>query len=147
MKILVVYDSTWGNTERVAKAVGGAFGEEHRVAVVRAGAAGVTDLDGVELLVVGAPVQGGRPTKPVQEFINGIRRLPAGTKVAAFDTRMGMRWVGIFGFAAPRVASALQAKGGTLAAEPEGFIVMGREGPLKAGEVERAAAWGRSLAK
>lgn len=146
MRALVVYDSVWGNTERIARAVGAGIETAGEVRVARADSVEVADLDGVGLLVVGAPVQGGRPTKPVQEFLSRLKRLPGGTKVAAFDTRIGMRWVGIFGFAAPRIANVLQAKGGTPAAGPEGFIVMGKEGPLKDGEIERATAWGGGLA-
>jgi hypothetical protein len=38
-------------------------------------------------------------------------------------------------------------KGGTLIVLPECFIVKDSEGPLKAGELERAADWARSLLK
>lgn len=145
MKVLVVYDSTWGNTEQIAKAIGASFSDSDDVKVMRAAAATDADLHSVDLLIVGAPVQGGRPTKPVSDFLNGVKGFARGTQVAAFDTRMGMRWVGIFGFAAPKIANTLKAKGGKLAAEPEGFIVTGKEGPLKEGELERAAAWGRRL--
>jgi hypothetical protein len=51
----------------------------------------------------------------------------------------------VIGYAAPRISSGLQAKGGRLAAAPEGFIVEDKEGPLKQGELERAASWARSL--
>ena len=40
---------------------------------------------------------------------------------------------------------ALEKKGGTLAGSPGGFYVTGGEGPLKEGEVERAAAWAKGL--
>jgi len=39
----------------------------------------------------------------------------------------------------------LAGKSGTQVVEPEGFIVEGKEGPLKEGEVERAAAWAKTL--
>jgi hypothetical protein len=50
------------------------------------------------------------------------------------------------GVAAPRIATALQGKGGRLATVPEGFTVTGKEGPLKEGEMERAIAWGKEIA-
>jgi hypothetical protein len=53
----------------------------------------------------------------------------------------------IIGYAAPRIAGGLQAKGGRLAAPPEGFFVQEKEGPLKQGELERAASWAKSLAE
>jgi hypothetical protein len=55
--------------------------------------------------------------------------------------------MGLIGYAAGRIASGLTSKGGRLIAKPEGFIVDGKEGPLKEGELERAAAWARSLQK
>ncbi|MDJ1422499.1 MAG: hypothetical protein M5U10_11355 [Candidatus Methanoperedens sp.] len=38
-----------------------------------------------------------------------------------------------------RIVDSLKGKGGHLIAPPEGFIVKGNEGPLKQGELERAA--------
>ena len=52
---------------------------------------------------------------------------------------------GRFGYAAKPIADRLQKKGGDLAVPPEGFIVLGAEGPLKEGELERAAEWGRRV--
>ena len=69
-----------------------------------------------------------------------------GKSVAAFDTRfelesqgVGLRLLmSVIRYAAPRLAKALEKKGGKLVAEPEGFIVENKEGPLKEGELERA---------
>ena len=49
--------------------------------------------------------------------------------------------------AASTIAKLLQKKGGTLMAAPEGFLVTGEEGPLKDGELERAANWVQALTK
>jgi hypothetical protein len=53
--------------------------------------------------------------------------------------------VKIFGYAAEPMAAKLKKKGGTVKNAPEGFIVGGTEGPLKDGELERAAAWTKEL--
>jgi hypothetical protein len=74
-------------------------------------------------------------------------------RVAAFDTRVAVPERGfalrllmkVVGYAAPRIAKGLQAKGGHLAAAPEGFIVQDTKGPLKDGELQRAEAWARGL--
>ena len=68
--------------------------------------------------------------------------------MAAFDTRLTWpfleRWGG---FAAPKIAGALEGKGWKIAVPPEGFYVRGlRKGPLKRGEGARAAGWGKRLA-
>jgi hypothetical protein len=51
----------------------------------------------------------------------------------------------VFGYAAGRIANNLKKKGSTLIASPEGFFVTGGQGPLKEGELERAAAWAKGI--
>jgi len=144
MKALIVYDSVHGNTEKIARAIGGAITGE--VKVLRVGEVDSSELETFDLLIVGSPTHAGRPTKPIQDFFN---EAPApsfeGTKVAAFDTRISSRLARIFGYAAGRIAGSLKRKGGALMASPEGFFVEGTEGPLKKGEVERAAGWAKKI--
>jgi flavodoxin I len=146
MKTLVVYDSVYGNTEIVARAIGDAIRGEVEVRRVREVQAG--ELEAVDLLILGSPTHGSLPTEAVQGLVEKIGP-PAreGARAATFDTRLTWgfleRWGG---FAAPKMADALQEKGWTLAGEPGGFFVRGlKKGPLKRGEVDRAAAWAKGL--
>ena len=83
----------------------------------------------------------------MQRFVDGIPgSVAAGVRVAAFDTRITMKFARMFGYAAPRMVEALSSKGSHTAIAPEGFIVRGRSGPLANGELERAAEWGRKAA-
>ena len=146
MKALIVYDSMYGNTEKIAQAIGGAIIGE--VKVLRIGEVNPSELEAIDLLIVGSPTQGGRPTQAIQDFLNKTAESAIkGIKVAAFDTRFTSRWARIFGFAAGRITRVLKGKGGDLIASPEGFFVTGTEGPLKEGELERAASWARGIAK
>jgi len=144
MKTLIVYDSLYGNTERIAKAIGGAITDD--VKVVRPGEANPTELESIDLLIVGSPTQGGRQTVATREFIS---KIPANSlknvRVTSFDTRSKTKWVKIFGYAAGRIAGSLIDKGGTLVVPPEGFFVKSTRGPLEEGELERAAAWARGI--
>ena len=144
MKTLVVYDSLYGNTEKIAKAVGeGITGE---VKVVRVGDADPSETKTVDLLIVGSPTHGGRASPATREFLDKVQAAALeGIKVAAFDTRLTNRWARIFGFAGGRIAKSLKKKGGTLIGSPEAFYVEGSEGPLKEGELERAAAWAKEI--
>ena len=157
MKALIVYDSVFGNTEQVAKAIGGVLGTDEEVGVMRVDAVRPEQLSAVKLLVVGSPTRAFQMTKPVSSFLKNI---PAGAlkgvRVAAFDTRLDMNdpapailkfFVRIFGYAAQPIANRLARKGGTPAAAPEGFLVAGTEGPLKDGELERAVEWSKKLSK
>ena len=144
MKALVVYDTQWGNTEKVAQAIARGLGAK----AVRVGEAAAGSLAGIELLVLGSPVRGGRATDAMQRFINGMaaetaRRLA----VAAFDTRMRGSFPKIFGFAAVRMDKAMAGKGSARKRPPEGFLVAGREGPLAEGELGRAERWGAEMAQ
>jgi len=145
MKALIIYDSMYGNTEKIAQAIGGAIAGD--VKVVRVGEVNPSELEAVDLLIVGSPTQGGRPTQAIQDFLDRSSSAIKGINVAAFDTRLSARWPRIFGYAAGRIAGNLKGKGGTLVASPEGFFVKGTKGPLKEGELERAASWAKGIAK
>jgi flavodoxin len=145
MKALVVYDSRYGHTKIIAEAIGAALPGE--VEVVQVADATASGLRAYDLLVVGAPTHGARPSEDVQAFLNQIRPSAlTGVGVAGFDTRMTNRLITLFGTAAPKIAKALKQKGGKLVGPPGGFYVTGGEGPLREGEVERASQWAQGLA-
>ena len=152
MKTLVVYDSLYGNTEKVAQASGKTTGGD----VKFVGEVAPSELKGLDLLIVGSPTHGGRSKPTTQEFLD---KIPAnslkGISVAAFDTRfeksghgIGLRLLmTVINFAAPKIATTLKKKGGNLVVPPEGFIVEGKEGPLKDGELERAKEWAKGISE
>ena len=153
MKTLVVYDSAYGNTAKVAEAIGRVAGEKGEAKVVLIKDATPDMLEGVELLVVGSPTQGGTFTKAMQGYLTQQLPIIKGLRVAAFDTRFAEKEHGfglkilmkVIGYAGPKILSVLSAKGGKKVADAEGFIVTDKEGPLAEGELERAEAWIRSL--
>jgi flavodoxin len=146
VKALIVYDSTYGNTEKIAKAIGAALTGE--VKVLRAGEVNPAELNAFDLLVIGSPTYGGRPMPSVAELLNKIPESAIkGKNIAAFDTRIPTKLAKIFGYAADRIAKNLKEKGGNLVVPGEGFFVNGKEGPLKEGELERAASWAKELSK
>jgi flavodoxin I len=144
MKALIVYDSVYGNTEKIAEAIGGTITGE--VKVLRVNEANPSELKTIDLFIVGSPTQGGRPTPAIRDFLNKVPEPSLqGINVAAFDTRLSARWVRIFGYAAGKIAGNLKGKGGTLVASPEGFFVKGAKGPLREGELERAVGWAKGI--
>jgi flavodoxin len=146
VKTLVVYDSLHGNTDKIARAIGGGIAGD--VDVRRVSDVDPVQLESTDLLVVGSPTQGGNATPAIRSFIESApSSIVKSAGVAVFDTRMPGRLVAIFGFAAGRMAGDLKKRGANLAAPPEGFIVVGREGPLKDGEEERARAWANGLSR
>ena len=144
MRALIVYDSVYGNTEKIARAIAEAITPSGEVKVLRAGEESPSELASIDLLIVGSPTHGGRPTPAIQDLLNKVPKLQ-GINVAAFDTRIPTKLVRVFGYAAGRIARNLKGKGGTLIASPEGFFVTASKGPLKEGELERAAAWAKGI--
>jgi flavodoxin I len=146
MKTLVVYDSVYGNTEKIAQAIGDAIPGEVRV--LREGQVNFGELETIDLLIIGSPTHGAMLTEAAQALVERIGAPPReGAKAATFDTRLTWKFLERWGgFAAPKMADALKEKGWTLVGAPGGFFVRGlKKGPLKRGEMERAAAWAKGL--
>ncbi len=146
MKTLITYDSVYGNTETIARAISDAIPGE--VQVLRVGQVSAGDWETVDLLVIGSPTHGAMPTEAIKGLLARIGP-PAreGAQATTFDTRLTWRFLERWGgFAAPKIADALQDKGWTIVGEPAGFFVRGlKKGPLKRGEIERAADWARQI--
>jgi flavodoxin len=160
MRTLVVYDSEYGNTEQIARAIGNALGSPPDVVTLHVSEVAPNHLAGINRLVVGSPTQRFSPTPAISDFLKGIPKNGLkNIEVAAFDTRfnqekidavssvlsLSVKVAGKAAYAAKKIADGLKKKGGELLAEPEGFFVRDTEGPLLEGELERAAEWARQV--
>src|SRR5215208_1822229 len=147
MNALVLYDSQYGNTEHIAQAIANALGEFGEVRAVRLDPAQPVELQGLDVFIVGSPTQGWRPTPTIQSFLEELSSEElGGLGGACFDTRFRLPRL-MTGSAARVIARTLQEKGVSLLVEPESFFVKGTQGPLRDGELDRAAAWARMLIK
>lgn len=157
MKTLIIYDSFFGNTEQIAHSMVTALKSDTIVEFLKVKDVKPEHLNSAKLVIIGSPTRGFKPTPDVISFLSG---LPAkslkGIKVAAFDTRISLSSIKsrLFrfivragGYAAHSISEQLVKKGGELLLPPEGFLVMGEEGPLENGEKERAAEWIKTLFK
>lgn len=143
MKGLVIYDSKFGNTEKVAHAIAAALGPEESVRAVKVDAVTAGDLKDLDVVVVGSPVQAWRPTKEMQAFLRRLQpNALSGVQAAAFDTRLRGR---LAGAAADKIEKALRKQGCTIVAPAMGFFVLGTEGPLAEGELDKAVVWARQI--
>ena len=160
MKTLVVYESHWGNTEAIARAVAEGYGPEAVLLTTDEARAEV--VASAELIVAGAPVMAfslptdkmvaglatddGGPTPPETSRIpmrSWLHGLPQGHGAyAAFETRVWWSPGGATG----SIERGLEAAGHTRLAKSQRFVVEGKYGPLRPGELERAREWGAELA-
>lgn len=160
MKSVVVYESFWGNTAAIARAIADGIGDALVLTTNQATPDVVADAD---LLIAGAPVLGFR--LPTEQMRDGLprteRRAPQPPDVghpsmrswlehvpnghgagAAFETRIS--WSP--GGSVKAIERGLAAAGFATAGPAGKFVVTGRYGPLRDGELERARAWGAELA-
>jgi flavodoxin len=147
MNALVVYESQFGNTEKVAMAVAGALRAFGQAQAVPVGPEHRIELKGVDMLVVGGPTQNRGATAGIQSFLAAIPpELLRNLRVACFDTRLRQPgW--LVGSAAGAMAKDLQKIGVSPLVPAESFLVSGQKGPLVSGELERAAAWAQTIGR
>ena len=167
MKALVIYELMFGTTREIAEAIADGLRSKLEVDAVEVGVAGPPPTD-VDLLVVGGPThafsmsrettrEGAREQAKgfgitpvsqgigVRDWLDGVPA--AGERLAAtFDTSAkAPRWVPT-GSAAKAIGKALSGKGYRLVVAPEQFRIDGKNPQLVPGELDRAKAWGASLA-
>jgi flavodoxin len=157
MKALIIYDSFFGNTEKIALAIGKAFGNAKEVTICKAVDVKPNMLDGLNYLIVGSPTRAFSPSPATKSFLKSIpSKQLAGVKVAAFDTRIAVTdklpgivrfMMKLFGYADKPILDGLKKKGGQKTVPPEGFFVLDSEGPLEKGELERAVVWVKQIKK
>jgi flavorubredoxin len=163
MRSVVVCESWFGNTEQVARVIADELAKHGEAEVVHVDEE-ILGLEGVDLLVVGAPThvhgmsssmsrkaaieQSGLVAEAgpgARGWLEQLQDRP-GAKAAAFDTRIEKSPM-LTGSAAKGIAKRLRQHGFELVAEPESFFVLDTGGPLREGEVERAAYWAEGLAE
>ncbi|MFJ1704958.1 flavodoxin family protein [Kitasatospora sp. NPDC088346] len=170
MQAVIVYESMYGNTGAIAEAIAEGVHEaepEASVSCLTAAEAGTDVTGAADLLVVGGPTHmhgmssglsrrlaqshqaqsspeaaAGTEGPGLRSWFHDLPRTEPGTHAAAFDTRADTR---MSGGAANGIAHRLSQHHYDVVAEPEGFVVEDAEGPLRAGEIDRAKAWGASL--
>jgi flavorubredoxin len=160
LRAIVVYESHWGNTAAVARAIAEGLGPEARALSTAEATHEV--VAAAALVVAGAPILGFQ--LPTDEMVRNLTNerspspadlshpslrawlaaLPRGSAAAAaFETRI---WWS-FGSAAKTILQHLEQAGYRPVAQPQKFIVKGRYGPLRDGELAKARAWGAELAR
>jgi hypothetical protein len=160
MHAVVVYESFWGNTKAVARAIAEGIGPSATVMTTDEATPEV--VSSADLVVAGAPVLGFRlPTDQVREGLmreygaptpadtshrsmrSWLEALPPGRAlVTAFETRFRFSPGGSIG----AITSGMERAGYRQIAKGRKFLVTGKYGPLKEGELERARLWGAELA-
>jgi len=162
MKAFVVYESLWGNTAAIARAIADGLGRD--AVALTTDAAGPETIENADLIVAGAPVLGfslptdqmrdsiarseaGAPTPPDlshPSLRSWLQSLPPGHgRGAAFETRIWWSPRGATG----DIERGLERAGYHPATKGQKFVVTDKYGPLRDGELERARQWGHELSQ
>lgn len=161
MRAIVVYESHWGNTAQVARAIAEGIGPD--ALALNTDEASPREVAEADLIVAGAPIMafglpsdamianvGKDPKAPVPGDVSHpslrhwLETLPSSRAVAAsFETKL--RWSP--GGATGAIDERFHRAGYRTIAKGQKFFVSGAYGPLRDGEIERARAWGAELAQ
>jgi flavodoxin len=157
MQAIVVYDTQYGNTEQVARAIAEGLAGHGPVDLLAAAQAVGRPQVPPDLLLIGGPTQRHGMSPALRAYVEALPRDGLrNTRVATFDTRYRMAPL-LSGSAAKDAAGRLRRSGCRIVAAPESFFIE-RDRPadgekrshgseqLEPGELERAMAWGRRLA-
>ncbi|MFO7928670.1 MAG: flavodoxin family protein [Candidatus Humimicrobiaceae bacterium] len=141
MKALVIFDSNFGNTKKIAEAISDELGEDSKLSPVSD--IDIKEIREINLLIAGSPINAWRPSKKMNEFLDSLTvNQLAGIKAASFDTRIKTF---MSGDAAKKISKSLKKAGAEILTNPQPFLVKGREGPLLDGEIEKAIKWAKSI--
>jgi hypothetical protein len=164
MRALVVFESMFGNTQKIADAIADGLSSGMPTDLVEVGAGPGRIADDVGLLVVGGPTHAFGLTRPktresaadqaegelvsrgtgLREWLASLDGGSESIRAATFDTRINKPRLP--GSAARGAEKRLRKLGFRIEAPAESFYVDGTTGPLIDGELERARGWGERLA-
>ena len=163
MKALIVYESMFGNTARIAEAIAYGLRETMSVELLEVQDAPALPSEDVEVIVAGGPTQAfsmsrtptrtdavaqgathGKVDFGLREWLEGIPAERHASSLVTFDTRVA-KVRHLPGSAAKSAAKVGRKHGFATYASPQSFYVDDISGPLREGEIARATAWGREL--
>lgn len=160
-RALVVYESMYGNTQRVAQAIADGLSTHLKVGVTEVGTAPLVLPPDVALVVVCGPTHAFSMSRPdsrssaaqkrepvslglgLRDWLEQVEWDPDRVLVATFDTKIGKPRF-FWGSAARR---AVKRRGVEVLAAKDFYVGFSPiDDALEPGEVERARAWGDQLA-
>lgn len=155
--ILLIYDSVFGNTLKIANEIVAQLRLEKKEPLLRH-VKEVTpeDIEKADLILFGSPTRAFRPTEPMISLLKQIGKTLAGKKVTCFDTRIDtasvnskfllqmVRW---FGYANDYFVKQFKRYGALLLQEPASFFVKDSAGPLVETALSQAIEFAERIIK
>jgi flavodoxin len=149
MKILIVYDSRHGNTERIARTIQDVIHKTNEVQLKKVKDTSSEDLYNIDFLVVGSPTHGGRASKNTKQFFysladNSLTKIKAATYDTGLSVNGPKRFMRnvfrLLGYTSENTTKMLKEKGAKIITSKT-FFILKKEGALVKGEIKRAEKW------
>lgn len=146
-KVVIVYESRYGNTKRVAETIAESIREAGEIETFLCELKEI-NLNSVlecDAVLIGSPNHMGGPTRGIKSFIDSLGELqPESKKFAVFDTYMGND----FAKAVKKMEKRISEKvhGIRQIAPGLSIKVQGMKGPVADGELQRCVEFGKKIA-
>ncbi len=146
-KVIVVYESKYGNTRQVAEAIIEGINEIQRIEAVLKEPKHVepTEVLDYDVILIGSPNHFGGPTRGIKKFIDKLGKLPLKEKMfAVFDTYIK----GDFEKAVKKMEKRINEKvlGLKQIAPGLSIKVQGMKGPILEEELPKCKDFGKKIA-
>ena len=146
-KVIVVYESKYGNTKQVAETIVEGMNEIERIEAVLKEPKHVepTEVLDYDVILIGSPNHIGGPTRGIRKFIDKLGKIGLeGKPGAVFDTYMG----GDFNKAVRKMEKRINEKvhGLKLITSGLSIKVAGTKGPIVEGELTKCKDFGKKIA-
>ena len=144
-KAIVIYDTKYGNTKKVAEAIAlGIEGEGIEVDLKNVSETSPAEIAKYELIVLGSPTHIGSVKKDTKKLLKGLKDLDLShAKFAAFDTRFKKASKG----ATKKIETIMEKYGASKVVDGLGVEVTGMKGPLEGKAEEKSKAFGAEIAQ
>jgi len=150
-RVIVIYESKYGNTKLVAETIIDGMSKVEGIETV------IKELKEVDLnkiadydvILIGTPNHYGGPTKKVKEFIDKLGKLHLkGKRFAVFDTYLGKKSDYFFEKAVKKMEKTINEKAPALKQIAPGLStkVQGTKGPIVEGELPKCKEFGKKIA-
>lgn len=151
MKVLIVYESKYGNTKKVAETIGEGITEEgNETDVLHVKAVERETVKDYDVILIGSPTYVGSHSRSIKKFIKSLKNLSLkGKSFAVFDTQMGGTEGGFLRNTIKKMEDQIKKVIPSLKKISSGLAieVKGIKGPLGEGELPKCKKFGRDLMK
>jgi flavorubredoxin len=145
-RVVIIYDTKFGNTEKVAMALAEGMKKQRvNVDCLKIDEVDTSKLGDYDLLAIGGPTHTFGLSKPMKDFLQKLENVNvSGKKAFAFDTKFKSR---LAGSAGKRIEKKLKKLGMSIVKSHISAIVKGGEGPLEDEAEETFKQIGADIAK